>query len=171
MDIKYGLAGVIADQTAVSKVMPETNSLTYRGYAVQDLVSQCSFEEVAYLLIKGKLPDAKELQDFCELEKQKRLLSPELAQLLTYLPAKAHPMDIVRSAVSFMGAEDHSKENNYEKAVGLLATVPTAIGFFYRRRKGLEPIMPNISLTYIDNFFHLIFGEEPTMRTKTAFFR
>ena len=123
MDIKYGLAGVIADQTAVSKVMPETNSLTYRGYAVQDLVSQCSFEEVAYLLIKGKLPDAKELQDFCELEKQKRLLSPELAQLLTYLPAKAHPMDIVRSAVSFMGAEDHSKENNYEKAVGLLATV------------------------------------------------
>ena len=149
--------------------MPETNSLTYRGYAVQDLVSQCSFEEVAYLLIKGKLPDAKELQDFCELEKQKRLLSPELAQLLTYLPAKAHPMDIVRSAVSFMGAEDHSKENNYEKAVGLLATVPTAIGFFYRRRKGLEPIMPNISLTYIDNFFHLIFGEEPEKEIYDAF--
>ena len=169
MDIKYGLAGVIADQTAVSKVMPETNSLTYRGYAVQDLAARCRFEEIAYLLIKGKLPDAKELQDFCELEKQKRLLSPELAQLLTYLPAKAHPMDIVRSAVSFMGAEDHSKENNYEKAVGLLATVPTAIGFFYRRRKGLEPIMPNISLTYIDNFFHLIFGEEPEKEIYDAF--
>ena len=56
MDIKYGLAGVIADETAVSKVMPDTNSLTYRGYAVQDLASKCSFEEVAYLLIKGKLP-------------------------------------------------------------------------------------------------------------------
>ena len=169
MDIKYGLAGVIADETAVSKVMPDTNSLTYRGYAVQDLASKCSFEEVAYLLIKGKLPSKTELHDFCELEKQNRLLSPELTQLLTFLPAKAHPMDIVRSAVSFMGTEDHSQEDNYQKAVGLLATVPTAIGFFVRRRKGLEPIMPNISLSYIDNFFHLVFNEEPKKEVYDAF--
>ena len=69
LDIRKGLVGVIADATEISKVMPETNSLTYRGYAVQDLAEKCSFEEVAYLLLKGNLPNLKELKNFRKKER------------------------------------------------------------------------------------------------------
>ena len=71
-DVRYGLAGVLADDTAISKVMPETNSLTYRGYAVQDLAAQCRFEEVAYLLWHGELPTATQLSALNAAERSAR---------------------------------------------------------------------------------------------------
>ena len=70
-DIKKGLMGVTVDETSVSKVMPEINSLTYRGYAAQDLCAKCKFEEVAYLILNGELPNKKQLKDF-EKEERKR---------------------------------------------------------------------------------------------------
>ena len=71
-EIKKGLVGVISDETKVSKVMPEINSLTYRGYAVQDLAEECSFEEVAYLLLYGELPNTKQLKKFEKEERKNR---------------------------------------------------------------------------------------------------
>ena len=71
--VNKGLAGVITDDTSVSKVMAETNSLTYRGYAVQDLCEKCSWEEVAFLMVNEELPSSKKLADFIEKEKGYRL--------------------------------------------------------------------------------------------------
>jgi citrate synthase len=75
-EIRKGLAGVIADSTAISKVNPETNSLLYRGYPVQELAAQCTFEEVAYLLWHGELPTPVQLEEFQALERAQRHLDP-----------------------------------------------------------------------------------------------
>ena len=71
-DIKKGLLGIVVDETEVSKVMPEINSLTYRGYAAQDLCAKCKFEEVAYLILNGELPTKKQLKKFEKVEKNKK---------------------------------------------------------------------------------------------------
>ena len=74
-DIKKGLLGIVVDETEVSKVMPEINSLTYRGYAAQDLCAKCKFEEVAYLILNGELPDNKQLKSFEKIEKSHKKAS------------------------------------------------------------------------------------------------
>src|SRR4028118_2274224 len=90
-DVRKGLVGVYADDTTVSKVMPETNSLTYRGYAVQDLCEEASFDETAYLLWNGELPNRAELAAFQAEEKANRTLSPALLRGRGGFPRGAHP--------------------------------------------------------------------------------
>ena len=165
-DIRKGLVGVIADVSAVSKVMPETNSLTYRGYPVQDLAENCAFEEVAYLLWNGELPNAAQLADFRREEAGQRALTPALLGVIRAFPHDAHPMDAIRTAVSFMGMEDPEAADTSEpatrrKAMRLLAKIPTAIAAAHRASKGLEAIAPDPSLTFAENFFHLVFGKVP----------
>ena len=127
-DIKKGLAGVVVDTTAISKVNPETNSLLYRGYPVQELADRCSFEEVAYLLWHGDLPDDRQLADFEQAERAQRRLDERVKRVIDELPREAHPMDVVRTAVSFIGADDPtaadaSPEANLAKAVTLFERV------------------------------------------------
>src|SRR3954451_23165474 len=105
-DIKKGLAGVYVDYTAVSKVNPETNSLLYRGYPVQELAATQSFEAVAYLLWHGELPDAAQLAEFTAYERSHRALDENIKQTIDLIPLDAHPMDVVRTAVSVLGASD-----------------------------------------------------------------
>ncbi|MCA8896375.1 MAG: bifunctional 2-methylcitrate synthase/citrate synthase, partial [Amphiplicatus sp.] len=95
-EVKYGLAGVIADDTSISKVMPEINSLTYRGYKVQDLATQCRFEEVAYLIWNGELPKKDELSSFNAREKSERGLSADVLAVMKRFNKNAHPMDTLR---------------------------------------------------------------------------
>ena len=94
------------DYTAVSKVNPETNSLLYRGYPVQELAASVTFEEVAYLLWYGELPDDAQLAEFEERERSHRGLDHEVKRIIDELPLTAHPMDVVRTAVSVIGASD-----------------------------------------------------------------
>jgi len=101
-----GLAGVVVDTTAISKVVPETNSLTYRGYTVQDLAAMCSFEEVAYLLWHGELPGDQELALFTQRERAARRMDRGMQSLLSKLPDTCHPMDVVRTLISYVGAQD-----------------------------------------------------------------
>jgi 2-methylcitrate synthase/citrate synthase II len=164
--IYKGLVGVYADVSSVSKVMPETNSLTYRGYAVQDLCEESNFEEVAYLLWHGELPNAVQLAAFQAEERANRALSPALLRVLREFPRKAHPMDAIRTAVSFMGMEDPeaadiSEPAQRRKAMRLLAKLPTAVAATNRLSKGLEPIAPDPALPFCENFFHLVFGTVP----------
>ncbi|MGG5817987.1 bifunctional 2-methylcitrate synthase/citrate synthase [Falsiroseomonas sp. HW251] len=164
--IYKGLVGVYADVSAVSKVMPETNSLTYRGYAVQDLCEESNFEEVAYLLWHGELPTAAELAAFQKEERANRTITPALMSVLRAIPKDAHPMDAVRTAVSFMGTEDPeagdvSDAAQRRKAMRLLAKLPTAVAASNRLSKGLEPIAPDPSLSWCENFFHMVFGKVP----------
>ncbi|GAA2591892.1 hypothetical protein Stube_67290 [Streptomyces tubercidicus] len=94
-EIHRGLAGVVIETTAISTVIQETNSLTYRGYSVQDLAAHCSFEEVAYLLWHGELPDTEQLREFRARERALRPLDRTTAELLARLPETCHPMDVL----------------------------------------------------------------------------
>jgi 2-methylcitrate synthase/citrate synthase II len=174
IDVRKGLVGVYADDSAVSKVMPETNSLTYRGYAVQDLCEAASFDEVAYLLWNGELPTAAELAAFQAEEKAARGLSPALLAVLRAFPREAHPMDAIRTAVSFMGMEDPetadiSEAAQRRKAMRLLAKIPCAVAATNRLSKGLEPIAPDPKLPFCENFFHMVFGKVPQPEVIKAF--
>jgi 2-methylcitrate synthase len=125
-EIYKGLAGVPVDYTAVSKVNPDTNSLLYRGYPVQELAASKSFEEVAYLLWNGELPTPAQLADFEKLERSQRALDANVKRVIDDLPLTAHPMDIVRTAVSVIGADDPNAEDssvasNSAKSIALLA--------------------------------------------------
>jgi 2-methylcitrate synthase len=169
-----GLVGVHADVTAVSKVMPETNSLTYRGYAVQDLAEQCRFEEVAYLLLNGELPNRKQLNAFTKEERENRKVSKVLIRAIESFPRKAHPMDATRTAVSFLGLEDPEAQDVSEaatrrKAMRLYAKIPTAIAAISRLRKGLRPIQPKPELGFSENIFHMFFGRVPDPEIVKAF--
>ena len=105
-DIKKGLAGVVVDTTSISKVNPETNSLLYRGYPVQELAATQSFEAVAYLLWHGELPTPEELAAFRVEERRHRALADTVRAAIDLVPLDAHPMDEVRTAVSLIGASD-----------------------------------------------------------------
>jgi citrate synthase len=164
--IRKGLDGVVVDVTAVSMVNPATNSLTYRGYPVQQLAASRSFEEVAYLIWHGELPDATELEAFTTTERSLRALPPGLVRVLEELPTSAHPMDVLRSALSYLGAvdrreEDASKVANLAKSLDMMAKIPTIVAVDQRRRRGEEPIAPDPSLGFAANFFHMCFGEVP----------
>ena len=173
-DIKKGLLGIVVDETEVSKVMPEINSLTYRGYAAQDLCAKCKFEEVAYLILNGELPDKKQLQDFEKKERKERNLSKTLLQDIKKFPNKAHPMDVARTAVSIMGLEDkETKDNspkaNMRKVMRIFAKTPVALAAFYRARKGKKIIPPKKNLSFSENFFHMCFGKVPDKEIVKAF--
>ena len=172
--IYKGLAGVVVDTTAVSKVVPATNSLTYRGYAVQDLATKCSFEEVAYLLWHGELPNDQELALFTQRERAARRMDRSMQSLLSKLPDTCHPMDVVRTLISYMGAQDaeeddSSPKSNYEKSLRMLAVLPTIVAADMRRRRGLDPIAPHSHMSYSQNFLHMCFGDVPEKAIVDAF--
>ena len=173
-DIKKGLMGVTVDETAISKVMPEINSLTYRGYAAQDLCSECQFEEVAYLILNGELPNKKQYKKFLKDEISERSLSKNLIDIIKKMPKKSHPMDVARTSVSFMGLEDketadNSPAANLKKAMRIFSKTPSALAAFYRFRKGKKIILPKKSLTFAENFFHMCFGKVPNKDIVKAF--
>ncbi|WP_104063706.1 bifunctional 2-methylcitrate synthase/citrate synthase [Arthrobacter sp. 4R501] len=174
VDIKKGLAGVVVDYTAVSKVNPDTNSLLYRGYPVQELAAKCSFEEVAFLLWNGELPTPDELSAFSARERAGRALDPVVKKIVDTIPTTAHPMDVCRTAASVMGArhplaEDSSPEANMAKAVDLFAAMPAVVAYDQRRRRGQEVVEPRDDLGYSENFLWMAFGEDQVPEVVEAF--
>ena len=172
--IYKGLTGVVVDTTAVSKVNPETNSLLYRGYPVQELAAKKSFEEVAYLLWHGELPTDQQLADFEALERSLRHMSPVVKQIIDELPLTAHPMDVVRTAVSVIGASDPDAENpstqsDLDKSIRLFAQLPAIVSYDQRRRHGQGLVEPRDDLGYSANFLHMAFGEVPELVVVNAF--
>jgi citrate synthase/2-methylcitrate synthase len=172
--IHKGLAGVVVDTTRISKVNPETNSLLYRGYPVQELAAKCSFEEVAYLLWNGELPDAGQLAAFTEREHANRALDPVVKSVIDMLPVTAHPMDTCRTAASVIGArhplaEDSSPEANLAKAMDLFAAFPSVVAYDQRRRRGQDLVEPRDDLGYAANFLWMSFGEEAAGDVVDAF--
>ncbi|MBH0009933.1 bifunctional 2-methylcitrate synthase/citrate synthase [Salinibacterium sp. SWN1162] len=177
-EIRKGLAGVIADTTAISKVNPETNSLLYRGYPVQELAEKCTFEEVAYLLWHGELPNGEQLEAFQASERAQRHLDAHTKRVIDELPLTAHPMDVVRSAVSVIGAMDDTltdpasmvdEELNQQRSLTLLAKLPSIIAYDQRRRRDQELVEPRDDLSYSANFLHMTFGEVPDLVVVNAF--
>ena len=172
--VPKGLAGVITDNTSISKVMAKTNSLTYRGYAVQDLCEKCSWEEVAFLLVNGELPSFSEYSDFIEKEREYRNISQDLIDVIKKFPMEAYPMDTLRTGVSFLGLEDKriwddSPATNMDKFIQLLAKIPTIIAAFFRHKEGKKIIAPRTDLSASENFFHMCFNKIPEMEVIKAF--
>ncbi len=181
-EVKYGLAGVLADDTAVSKVVPETNSLTYRGYAVQDLAVNGSFEETAYLIWNSELPTSAQLEEFRAKERAERGISKDLHDVIRRYNRDAHPMDMIRSSLSFAGQEDNqanigsgmtsegfNAEGLYDLSVRMYAQIPEMVAAEYRHRIGKDPIPADPSLTWSENFFHMCFGEVPAPEVVKCF--
>ncbi|HEY5229958.1 MAG TPA: bifunctional 2-methylcitrate synthase/citrate synthase [Galbitalea sp.] len=173
-EIYKGLAGVPVDYTAISKVNPESNSLLYRGYPVQELAATKSFEEVAYLLWNGELPTSTQLADFEKLERSQRALEANVKRVIDDLPLTAHPMDVVRTAVSVIGASDPeaadpSPSSNLAKSITLLAKLPAIVAYDQRRRRGQKLIESRNDLGYSANFLYITFGEVPSDVVVDAF--
>jgi len=173
-EVKKGLLGIVVDETTVSQVMPDINSLTYRGYAVQDLCEKCTFEEVAYLVLNGELPNQKQLKKFVKEERLDRSLSKQILNDIKKMPKKAHPMDVVRTAVSLMSLEDketrdNSPKANMRKAIRIFAKTPIALAAFFRSRKGKKILTPKKNLSFSENFFHMCFGKVPSKEIVKAF--
>jgi len=177
-DIRKGLAGVVVDHTAVSKVNPETNSLLYRGYPVQELAARCTFEEVAYLLWHGELPTDAQLAEFETLERAHRRLNPTVKDAIDALPLAAHPMDVVRTAVSVLGALDESLTTDrtwidgdltLERSIRLFAQLPAIVAYAQRRLRDERLVEPRDDLGYSANFLHMTFGEVPEKVVVDAF--
>ena len=173
-EIKKGLLGIVVDETTISQVMPDINSLTYRGYAVQDLCEKCSFEEVAYLVLNGDLPKKNDLKKFTKQLEENRNISINLREIVKHMPKKAHPMDVSRTIVSVLGLEDketndNSPNANMRKAIKIFAKTPTAIAAFFRARKGQNVIPPKKKLSFAENFFYMCFGKVPNKEIVKAF--
>ena len=158
-----GLEGIVATTTAISLV--EDNRLIYRGYSIDDLVAHAEYEEVAYLLLNGDLPDRTELRDFkAELAKH-RALSPFVRDLLAQMSEHGHPMDVLRTAVSATATEDPDVEDNghdaeYRKSIRLTAKLPTILAAYIRRRRGEQPIPPEAGLGHAANFAHMTWSDK-----------
>lgn len=172
--IHYGLDGVVVDTSSISKVMPESNSLVYRGYPVQELAEHCQFEEVAWLIWKGELPNTEELADFMATGRRQRAVSSKLLEVIQKSPRTAHPMDVLRTAVSFLGCEDFELDKNdpgtnLKRSISLMAKIPTIIAAFHHWRKGEEFIPPRSDLGFVENFFNMVFGKVPAPEVVKAF--
>ena len=181
-DIKKGLAGVVVDTTAISKVNPETNSLLYRGYPVQELAATQPFEAVAYLLWNGELPTAEQLAALRATEREHRALAANVKAAIDLVPVEAHPMDEIRTAVSLLGASDAvgsgsvldasgTPEQNLERSVRLFAALPAIVAYGQRRRRGEDIVAPRDDLDYSANFLWMTFGTEPDPVVVDAFNR
>src|SRR5438132_10882089 len=150
-----GLEGVVAAATAICSV--SDNFLQYRGYRIEELAGKAEYEEVAYLLLNGDLPNRTELRDFkAELTKH-RTLSPFLSGIRQEMSETGTGMDVLRTVVSASAAEDpgegdKSREAEYAKAIRLTAKLPTILATYIRRRRGEQPVPPDPTLGHAANF-------------------
>jgi citrate synthase len=171
---KQGLEDVLAGTSAICFIDGIQGRLVYRGYDIRDLAEYSTFEETAYLLWHGKLPTSAQLRDFSAQLSENRGLPDYTYAILRSSPKSAHPMGVLRSAVSFLGladdeAEDNSLEANRRKAIRLLSKVPTIIATYHRLRKGLSPVAPSSSLGHAANFLYMLNGTKPEKRVERIF--
>jgi citrate synthase len=157
-----GLEGVVAAETEISEVDGQNGRLIYRGgYLIQDLYETCSFEEVAYLLWNGRLPDAGEVDDLKRRLGSTRRLAPAAVAALEALPASTDPMDVLRTVLSAQGASATLTKPSLDEAIAYTAVVPTIIARFYRRSREMPPMEPREDLGHAANFIWMLTGEGP----------
>ncbi len=164
--IGTGLKGVVLDETRIGFIDGDAGKLVYRGYNIHDLAQNASFEETCYLLLYGALPTRDELEWFDRDLRFARAIPANVIDIIGHVKA-AHPMDILRTAVSAAVAlEESSHEATVEVALPvakrLIAQVPTIVATMHRLRSGLDPVPPRHDLTHAANFLYMMFGTEPS---------
>ena len=161
-----GLEGVTAGISSISYIDEAKERLIYRGYNIDDLAANCIYEEVAYLLLYGKLPNKSELKKFNEEIASQRLIAKEVLDMLKKFPKKTHPMDALRNGVALVSMYDpdvdnNSHEGNLRKAKRLIAKIPTIITSSYRIMHGKEPVTPNPEFSHAENLLYMLHGKKP----------
>ncbi|HEV7640552.1 MAG TPA: citrate/2-methylcitrate synthase [Gaiellaceae bacterium] len=167
------LSGVVVAESAVSSIDPVAGVLMYRGYDIADLAEHSTYEETAYLLLHGELPDAGALEAFTR-ELAERELPEAIADAVDRSARAASPMDLVRTVASMLpfgaeGAGRTDRDSSLAAATRLIAKLPTAIARHHRRRAGLDPVAPDASLGYAENFLTMITGDRPGTREARIF--
>lgn len=168
-DYAKGLEGVIANESALSNVEGLEGRLSYLGYSIDDLVENCTFEEVTHLLHRGKLPNAAELSDFEDELRAHREIPQGVIDYLLAAPKDANPMDVLRTGVSMLGLYDKrakigepDQEANRHVAISLVAQTPVIVAYYHRARHGLELPAVRTDLSEAAHFLYLMSGEEPS---------
>jgi citrate synthase len=162
-----GLRGVVFTSTQLTFIDGEKGILKHVGIPIAELAENSSFEETSFLLLNARLPNTSELEAFDAGLRSRRAIQPELLTLLRAFPQNAHPMHVLRSAVSVLGmldptADDVSREGKLEKALNLIAQMSTLIAAMIRLQKGLEPVAPRTDLSHAANFLYMVHGQEPS---------
>ncbi len=166
-DKEEGLEGVVVADSSLTKIYGDEGRLVYRGINIEDLAEHSSFEETAKFLWDGELPTEEELDNFHNKLVERRSLDDEVKEVIENLPSSAQPMDVLRTAVSAMGAsrspelDTGSSDGQREIALQLLAKFPTIIAMFHRLRKGQDPVKPRTDLHHAANFLYMLNAEEP----------
>lgn len=161
-----GLEDVVAVTSTICFIDGREGKLIYQGYDIDDLVAHSTFEETAYLLWHGELPTAAQLQNLQQQLLQERELPPPILDLIRTVPKTAHPMEVLRTAVSALAfydpeASDPSREANLRKAIRLTAKMATIVAAYDRIRNGKQPVAPNPALGHAANFLYMLKGEPP----------
>jgi citrate synthase len=169
-----GLEGVIALESELSDIDGQAGTLVYRGYSIEDLAANATFEEVVYLLWSGELPTQDELDALRSQLRAERTLPAPVLSILRNAPDDAHPMAVLRTAVSALAFHDRETEEmtpeaNRRKATRLLARIPTVIAAFDRLRKGREAIEPLNEGSMAYNFLYMLNGEKPGEAAERTF--
>lgn len=162
-----GLAGVVAGESAIATVGQEGSGLNYRGYSIDDLAAKASFEEVAFLLMRGHLPTQSELTAYTQSLIELRALPKALKQVLELTPKNTHPMDVLRTACSFLGAIEPEPEQDFSKqtqiADRLLALFPGILCYWYQYHFHHQSIDGESDETSIGgHFLALLHGKQPS---------
>ena len=165
-NVARGLEGIVANESNLSKVEGLEGKLSYLGYTIDDLVEHSSFEEVIYLLHRGKLPTRSELNELTQTLRAQRSLPEGVIQFLTSAPKDAGPMDVLRTGVSMLGLYDTREQHqnrslNEERALGIVAKVPLMIACFHRARQGKDFPPFRSDLSEAAHFLYLISGDAP----------
>jgi citrate synthase len=167
------LSGVVVAESSVSSIDPDEGVLMYRGYDIADLAEHSTYEDVAYLLLNGELPDDAQRADFHQ-QLADRALPQTTVDLIDAVAAQAAPMDLLRTVASTLefgqpwrGKIDRGSE--LQAAAALIAKLPTAIARHHRLRSGLEPVAPDASLGWSENFLAMLLGERPSEHAARIF--
>ncbi|MGA7800853.1 MAG: citrate synthase [Gammaproteobacteria bacterium] len=168
-----GLEGVPATNSNISFLDGQTGILTYRGYRIEDLAAQSSFEEAALLLLDGRLPTVEELHEFDDQLRRNRRVKFKVREIMKHLPATGHPMEMLQTAMASLGmfypgdehltVGDRSQGMDYvhNMSVKILARMATLVAMWEHIRSGYDPIPPRQDLTYAENFLYMFNGQEP----------
>jgi citrate synthase len=165
--VDRGLEGVVVGSTDLSNVEGQIGRLTYRGYDIDDLAPNASFEEIAHLLLFGHLPTATELEAFKRELGSRRTLPEPLVNAMQNVPKTAWPMDVLRTVVSglalFVPVNPHGEHvSDVHSAIELIAKMTTIVAAWDRIRRGLDPIEPRADLSHAANFLYMRTGKLPS---------
>lgn len=166
VEIHRGLKGVYFERSSISSIDGRAGELRYRGFSIHDLAEHSNFEETCFLLMHGELPTATQLSDFSKALVDARSLPDPVVDIIRSIK-DAHPMEVLRTAVSALGAfdpdlDDHSPEATLRKGVRLTSQVPMITAYHHHIRSGREPTAPSRDLGHAANFLYMVKGEKPT---------